>query len=154
MLELHAGAGLLWTGEFGNRGTVLLGTVKGDLHDIGKNLVGMMLEGAGFTVVDLGIDVSLARFLDAICEHNADVVGMSAMLTTTMMEMKTNIKALAEAGLRDKIKVIVGGAPITREYAKEIGADAHAPDAAAAVDVVRHLLDTLEIDTPASSIKC
>jgi 5-methyltetrahydrofolate--homocysteine methyltransferase len=133
---------LLSVGELGTQGTVVLGTVKGDLHDIGKNLVGMMLEGAGFTVVDLGVDVPVDKFADGIREHRADVVGMSALLTTTMMEMRTIIRCLVEVGLRDRVKVIVGGAPITRAYADEIGADAYAPDAAATVDVVRQLLNT------------
>jgi len=131
---------LLSADEIGIRGTVVLGTVKGDLHDIGKNLVGMMLDGAGFTVVDLGVDVPSSRFLDAIREHDAGVVGMSALLTTTMMEMKTAIRDLAEAGLRDGVKVIIGGAPITQEYADIVGADAYAADAAAAVDIVKRLL--------------
>lgn len=115
-------------------GTVIIGTVQGDLHDIGKNLVGMMAEGAGFKVVDLGVDVTPAKFVDAAREHNGQVIGMSALLTTTMMRMPEVIKALQEAGLRDKVKVMVGGAAITQEWANEIGADGYAPDAASAAD--------------------
>jgi 5-methyltetrahydrofolate--homocysteine methyltransferase len=118
-------------------GKVLIGTVKGDLHDIGKNLVVMMIEGGGFDVIDLGIDVPASRFVEAVKEHRPQVVGMSALLTTTMMEMKNTIQALEEAGLKDRVKIIVGGAPVTEGFAKEIGADGYAPDAAVAVDVVR-----------------
>ncbi len=118
-------------------GKVLIGTVKGDLHDIGKNLVVMMIEGGGFDVIDLGIDVPASRFVEAVKEHRPQVVGMSALLTTTMMEMKKTIQALEEAGLKDGVKIIVGGAPVTEGFAKEIGADGYAPDAAVAVDVVR-----------------
>ena len=118
---------------------VLIGTVKGDLHDIGKNLVAMMLEGGGFEVVDLGIDVPAQKFIEAINEHNPQVVGMSALLTTTMREMKNTIQAIEWAGLRNQAKIIVGGAPVTEKFANEIGADAYAPDAASAVEVVRSL---------------
>ncbi|MGE5841782.1 MAG: corrinoid protein [Deltaproteobacteria bacterium] len=118
-------------------GKVLIGTVKGDLHDIGKNLVVMMIEGGGFDVIDLGIDVPASRFVEAVKEHRPQVVGMSALLTTTMMEMKKTIQALEEAGQKDRVKIIVGGAPVTEDFAKEIGADGYAPDAAVAVDVVR-----------------
>jgi 5-methyltetrahydrofolate--homocysteine methyltransferase len=120
-------------------GKLVIGTVQGDMHDIGKNLVSMMLEGAGFEVTDLGIDVPPAKFVEAVRSQGPKVVGMAAMLTTTMPMMKTIIEALAQAGLRDKVKVIVGGAPVTSAYAKQIGADAYAPDAATAVDVVRGL---------------
>jgi len=119
---------------------IVIGTVKGDLHDIGKNLVIMMLEGGGFEVVDLGIDVPAHRFTEAIIVHQPRVVGMSALLTTTMKEMKIVLDAIENAGLRKVVKTIVGGAPLTEKYAKEIGADGYAPDAASAVDVVRSLI--------------
>ncbi len=118
---------------------VIVGTVKGDLHDIGKNLVVMMLEGGGFDVVDLGIDVSPEKFVEAIKKHQPQVVGMSALLTTTMREMKNTIEAIQEAGLRKQVKAIIGGAPVTERYAKEIGADGYAPDAASAVDLAKSL---------------
>jgi len=120
-------------------GKLVIGTVQGDMHDIGKNLVRMMLEGAGFEVTDLGIDVPPAKFVEAVRTRQPKIIGMAAMLTTTMPVMKTVIEALAEAGLRDKVKVIVGGAPVTSAFAKQIGADAYAPDAATAVDVARGL---------------
>ena len=116
-------------------GKVILGTVKGDLHDIGKNLVGMMCEGAGFEVVDLGKDISPEAFVEAVKEHNPDIVGMSALLTTTMRTMESTIKALEEAGLRDKVKIMVGGAPVTKDFAEKIGADAYASNAAAASEM-------------------
>ncbi len=118
---------------------VVVGTVKGDLHDIGKNLVVMMLEGGGFDVVDLGIDVSPDKFVEAIKKHQPQVVGMSALLTTTMRVMKDTIEAIQEAGLRKQVKAIIGGAPVTERFAKEIGADGYAPDAASAVDLARSL---------------
>lgn len=118
-------------------GKVLIGTVKGDLHDIGKNLVVMMIEAGGFDVIDLGIDVPASRFVEAVKEHRPQVVGMSALLTTTMVEMKETIQALGAAGQKDQVKIIVGGAPVTERFAMEIGADGYAPDAAVAVDVVR-----------------
>jgi len=121
-------------------GKVVLGTVQGDLHDIGKNLVGMMLEGAGFEIIDLGIDVSSEKFVEAVKENNAHLVGLSALLTTTMPYMKDVIKAMEEAGLREKIKIMIGGAPITQDYADEIGADGYAPDAASAVDKAKEIL--------------
>ncbi|HEY9746866.1 MAG TPA: cobalamin-dependent protein, partial [Oculatellaceae cyanobacterium] len=114
--------------------------VKGDLHDIGKNLVGMMLESAGYKVVDLGTDTAPEAFVQAAQENNAQVLGLSALLTTTMLAMKQTIEALQVAGLRDKVKVMVGGAPITQEFADEIGADGYAPDAASAVELVNQLL--------------
>lgn len=120
---------------------VAIGTVKGDLHDIGKNLVGMMLEGGGFEVVDLGIDVSAEKFVEAIKTHKPHVVGMSALLTTTIREMKMTLEAIEKAGLRKAVKAIVGGAPLTEKFAREIGADGYAPDAASAVDVVTSLLN-------------
>ena len=113
-------------------GRIVIGTVKGDLHDIGKNLVGMMLEGAGFDVTDLGSDVDAQKFVDAIKSSGATVVGMSALLTTTMSNMPSTIEALKAAGLREKVKVMVGGAPLTRAYADQIGADGYAPDASQA----------------------
>ena len=121
-------------------GTFVIGTVKGDLHDIGKNLVGMMFEGAGFKVVDLGIDLAPAAFVEAIKEHNANLFGMSALLTTTMPKMGETINAIKEAGLRDQVKIMIGGAPVTSEFAKEIGADAYASNAASAVDTGKELL--------------
>ena len=113
-------------------GRIVIGTVKGDLHDIGKNLVGMMLQGAGFEVTDLGSDVDAQKFVDAVKSTNAHVVGMSALLTTTMSNMPSIIEALKAAGLRDKVKVLVGGAPLTKAYAVQIGADGYAPDASQA----------------------
>jgi 5-methyltetrahydrofolate--homocysteine methyltransferase len=118
---------------------VILGTVKGDLHDIGKNLVSMMLEGGGFEVIDLGIDVPGDKFVEAIKRHQAPVIGMSALLTTTMREMKNTLEAIQEAGLRQQVKVMIGGAPVTDRFAREIGADGYAPDAATAVDVAKSL---------------
>ena len=130
---------LLATSDVPSAGKCVVGTVKGDLHDIGKNLVKMMLEGAGFETVDLGTDVGPAGFVDAVREHQPTIVGMSALLTTTMVNMKTTIEALEEAGLREGLKIMVGGAPVTDAFAREIGADAYAPDAATAVDVARGL---------------
>jgi len=121
-------------------GKVAIGTVKGDLHDIGKNLVAMMLEGAGFEVKDLGTDVDAQAFVKA-AQDGAQVIGMSALLTTTMNNMQATIKALEAAGLRDNVKVVIGGAPVTDAYAKLVGADAFAPDASSAVRTVRKLLD-------------
>jgi len=121
-------------------GTLIIGTVKGDLHDIGKNLVGMMFEGAGFNVVDLGIDKEPQVFVDAIKEHKATLIGMSALLTTTMPKMGETITAIKEAGIRDQVKILVGGAPITAAFAKEIGADGYASNAASAVDKGKELM--------------
>ena len=120
-------------------GTVAVGTVKGDLHDIGKNLVAMMLEGAGFEVIDLGTDVDPAKFAQAV-KNGANVLGMSALLTTTMGSMAQVIEAIEELNMRDKVKIIIGGAPVTAEYAEEIGADGFAADASGAVKKVRELL--------------
>lgn len=131
---------LLVEGELETAGQVVMGTVKGDLHDIGKNLVSMMLEGAGFEVTDLGVDVAPERFVDAVREQKPGLVGMSALLTTTMPAMASTSKALVEAGLRDKVKVLVGGAPLTQTYADQIGADGYAPDAGSAVRKARELL--------------
>ncbi len=119
--------------------TMVLGTVKGDLHDIGKNLVGMMMEGAGFEVIDLGINVEPEKFISAVREHNAQLVGMSALLTTTMVGMKTTIDAMKESGIYDKVRILVGGAPLTQAYADEIGAHGYAADAASAVDIAREM---------------
>jgi 5-methyltetrahydrofolate--homocysteine methyltransferase len=121
-------------------GRVVIGTVSGDLHDIGKNLVGMMLEGAGFEVIDLGTDVKPEAYVKAVREHKPDIVAMSALLTTTMPNMEATIKALEGAGLRKQVKVIIGGAPVTEEYAKRIGADGSAYDASVAVKVARSLI--------------
>ena len=120
-------------------GTVAIGTVKGDLHDIGKNLVGMMLEGNDFTVVDLGEDVDPEKFVEAV-KNGAQAIGMSALLTTTMPNMALTIQALKDAGLRDKVKVLVGGAPITQEFADQIGADGYSTDAASAADLAKKLI--------------
>ena len=122
------------------RGKVVMGTVKGDLHDIGKNLVAMMLEGAGFEVVDIGADVSPEKFVEAVREEKPNLVGLSALLTTTMQNMQATIEALKMAGIRDQVKVIIGGAPLTEAYAKSIGADGYAPDASQAVSLVKNLV--------------
>jgi len=123
-----------------NIGTIVVGTVKGDLHDIGKNLVKMMLQGAGFEVIDLGSDVSADKFVEAVKEHKPNMIAMSALLTTTMVNMAEVIKALETAGLRDKVKVIIGGAPITQNYADQIGADGYSPEAASAVDKAKSFI--------------
>lgn len=124
-----------------SQGKVVIGTAKGDLHDIGKSLVGMMLEGAGFEIVDLGVDVSPEKFIETAKEKKADIIGVSALLTTTMVGMKDVVKAVQEAGLNSKVKIMIGGAPITQSYADEIGADGYAPDAASAVDKAKELLE-------------
>jgi 5-methyltetrahydrofolate--homocysteine methyltransferase len=121
-------------------GKVLLGTVKGDLHDIGKNLVGMMCEGAGFEVKDVGKDVAPEDFVAAIKDYEPDVLGMSALLTTTMRAMESTIKVLEEAGLRDKVKIMIGGAPVTQAFAEQIGADGYASNAAGASDLAKKLV--------------
>jgi 5-methyltetrahydrofolate--homocysteine methyltransferase len=140
---MQAGMGilrpLLADSDAQSAGRYLIGTVKGDLHDIGKNLVKMMLEGAGFETVDLGTDVEPADFVAAVREHQPRLLGMSALLTTTMVNMRATVEALEEAGLRDSVKIMVGGAPVTAAFAQEIGADAYAPDAASAVDKAREL---------------
>ena len=118
-------------------GTAVICTVKGDLHDIGKNLVKMMIEGTGIRVIDLGVDCSAEKIVEAVKENNADIVCLSALLTTTMMYQKDIIDALKAAGLRDKVKVMVGGAPVTQTFADEIGADAYTPDAASAAEKAR-----------------
>ena len=117
-----------------NVGTVVIGTVKGDLHDIGKNLVAMMMESAGFKVINVGIDVSTDKFVEAVKENDAKIVAMSAMLTTTMVYMKKVIEALEEAGVRDQVKIMIGGAPVTTKFAEEIGADLYTVDASSAAE--------------------
>jgi 5-methyltetrahydrofolate--homocysteine methyltransferase len=129
-------------GTVTSKGTVVMGTVKADLHDIGKNLVAMMLEGAGFTIVDMGVDVGPEAFVQAVADHSPQIIGMSALLSTTMPSMATTIQALDTAGLRDKVKVMIGGAPVTAKYADEIGADRYAPDAGSAVKAAKELLQT------------
>ena len=121
-------------------GKVVIGTVKGDLHDIGKNLVAMMLEGAAFEIIDLGTDVSPDKFVEAVKTHQPKVVGLSALLTTTMPNMKATIEALKAAGVRDQVKVIIGGAPVTEAYARDIGADGFATDASRAVTLTKSLV--------------
>ncbi len=131
---------LLAAGESSSVGTVVIGTVQGDLHDIGKNLVGMMLEGAGFEIIDLQTDVAPNKFVDAVKEHKPSIVAMSALLTTTMTAMKSTIEALKEAGVRENVKIMVGGAPVTQKFADEIGADGFAPEAASATEVAKALV--------------
>jgi 5-methyltetrahydrofolate--homocysteine methyltransferase len=121
-------------------GKIVLGTVKGDLHDIGKNLVGMLMEGAGFQVIDLGIDVPSERFVEAVKMNRPNILGLSSLLTTTMPKMKEVIESLVEAGVRGRVKVMVGGAPVTEKFAKDVGADAYAPEAASAVEKARELI--------------
>jgi len=121
-------------------GKILIGTVKGDMHDIGKNLAGMMCEGAGFEVIDLGKDVAPEMFVEAVKKHQPDIIGMSALLTTTMRMMEQTIKALTEAGLRDQVKVMIGGAPVTQSFADQIGADGYASNAASATELAKRLV--------------
>lgn len=123
-----------------NKGTAVIGTVRGDLHDIGKNLVKMMWEGAGLKVIDLGTDVSADNYIAAVQEYHPDILGMSALLTTTMLYMPEVINTLQSAGLREKVKIMIGGAPVTRNYASQIGADVYSPDAATAVEDAKKLL--------------
>ena len=130
-------------------GTVVMGTVKGDVHDIGKNLVNIMFEGAGFQVIDLGVQVAPEKFVAAVREHQPDIVGFSAFLTTTMPMFKANINALAKSGLRDQVIVMVGGAPVTQEYADVVGADGYAADASAAVVRAKELLKQRRAALPA-----
>ena len=122
-------------------GTFVMGTVKGDVHDIGKNLVNIMLEGAGFTVIDLGVNVQPEKFIAALEEHDPDIIGFSAFLTTTMPMFKANINAIEKAGLRDRVKIMVGGAPVTQEYADVVGADGYAADASTAVRIAKVLVE-------------
>src|SRR3954469_9622224 len=132
---------LLIEGGIETIGKFLMGTVKGDVHDIGKNLVNIMLEGAGFEVIDLGVQVAPEKFVEAILEHEPDIVGFSAFLTTTMPMFKANLNALEKAGLRDKVAVMVGGAPVTQEYADAVGADGYAADASATVKRAKDLMN-------------
>ena len=142
--SMYSGLGiikpLLAEANVQSKGKVVIGTVKGDLHDIGKNIVAMLLQGAGFDVVDLGADVPKEKFLEFIKNERVDILGMSALLTTTMIYMKETIEALKNAGLRENVKVIIGGAPVTESYAAQIDADGYAPDAASAVDLTKKLL--------------
>jgi 5-methyltetrahydrofolate--homocysteine methyltransferase len=132
MLKPH-----LVSSDVKSAGRVAIGTVKGDLHDIGKNLVALMLEGAGFEIIDLGVDVPPEKFIEAITTNAAQMIAFSALLTTTMPNMKITIEAIRQAGLRDKVKIIVGGAPVTQEYASQIGADGYAADASRAVSLAK-----------------
>lgn len=122
------------------KGKIVIGTVKGDLHDIGKNLVGMLIESGGLEVINMGVDVSADDFIDAVIEHKPDILALSALLTTTMPGMKDIIEYLEDEGLRDQVKVIIGGAPVSREYAETIGADGYAPDAGSAVELCKKLI--------------
>ena len=144
---MQGGLGLLQpylvSSDVKSAGKVIIGTVKGDLHDIGKNLVKLMLEGAGFEVHDLGVDVQPGKFIEAIRVQGAQIVAMSALLTTTMPNMETTIKAIEEAGLRDQVKIIIGGAPVTDQYAQTIGADSFSPDAGQVASKVHELIRML-----------
>jgi len=131
---------LITEGDMQSKGKVVLGTVKGDLHDIGKNLVSMMMESGGLEVINLGIDIAPEKFAEAVREHNPQIVAMSALLTTTMPAIKETIEYLEQEGLRDKVKVIIGGAPISKEFANSVGADGFAPDAASATDLCKELI--------------
>jgi len=127
--------------DLGKAGTLVIGTVAGDLHDIGKDLVGMMFEGAGYKVINIGIDQPNEEFVKAVKEHKPDVLGMSALLTTTMPRMGEVINSLKEAGIRDQVAVTIGGAPVTEEFAEEIGADIYAPNAGSAVDITKEYFE-------------
>ena len=131
---------LVSAGGSSHIGVVVIGTVEGDMHDIGKNLVGMLLEGAGFKVIDLGVDIKPAQFVAAVTEHDASLIGMSALLTTTMPKMKETVNALTEAGLRDKVKIMAGGAPVTPQFVEQIGADGYGADAGGAIDTAKSLI--------------
>jgi 5-methyltetrahydrofolate--homocysteine methyltransferase len=130
----------LASGEIKSAGKIVIGTVKGDLHDIGKNLVGLMLEGAGFEIKDLGVDVPHEDFIRVLQEEKPDIIALSALLTTTMPSMKATIEAIQQAGLRDQVKIMVGGAPVTQEYAAQIGADGYSSDASRAVSLAKSLV--------------
>ncbi len=130
---------LLTDEESKSAGKIIIGTVKGDLHDIGKNLVAMMLESAGFEVVNLGVDIAPEAFVEAVKEHQPNLIGLSALLTTTMTQMQKTVDALKESGLRGQVKILVGGAPVTEKFAREIGADGYAPDAGSAGKLARSL---------------
>jgi 5-methyltetrahydrofolate--homocysteine methyltransferase len=142
---MHAGMNvlrpLLAEADVPSTGKVVMGTVEGDLHDIGKNLVGMMLEGGGFEVIDLGTNVPPEKFAEAVRTEQPDLVGLSALLTTTMPSMKDALEALEDLGLRQKVKVMIGGAPVTQAFADKIGVDGYAPDAASAVELARSLVE-------------
>jgi len=129
------------TSDLNSLATVVIGTVKGDVHDIGKNIVGMIMKGAGFNVVDLGVDVQAERFVEVVSEKNADILALSALLSTTMPSMRDTIGIVAKAGIRDRVKILIGGAPITSEFADEIGADGYAEDAPGAVTKAKELLE-------------
>ena len=131
---------LLSEGDAAGSGVYLIGTVEGDLHDIGKNLVSMMLQGAGFKVIDLGTNITSQQFVDAVKEHNPKVLGLSALLTTTMPKMEETIAALSEAGIRDSVKIMAGGAPVTQDFVDKIGADAYGANAASAVEKAKELV--------------
>ncbi len=134
---------LLKSGNTQSRGTILMATVKGDMHDIGKNIVIMMLEGAGFKVMDLGVDLTVEKLMEQIETVKPDIVGLSALLTTTMPEMRRSIQVLKERGLKEKVKVMVGGAPVSAAFANEIGADGYGADATEAVELARRLISDL-----------
>ncbi|KNZ42096.1 cobalamin B12-binding domain-containing protein [Acetobacterium bakii] len=131
---------LITDGDIPSKGKIIIGTVNGDLHDIGKNLLIMMMESRGYTVVDLGVDIKEEAFVAAVKEHKPDIVGMSSLLTTTMMKMDSTIKQLTKEGLRDQIKIIIGGAPITQEFAEDIGADGYSEDASTAVELCDRMM--------------
>jgi corrinoid protein of di/trimethylamine methyltransferase len=131
---------LLSEADAAGLGTYLIGTVEGDLHDIGKNLVSMMLQGAGFQVVDLGTNITSQQFVEAVKEHKPDILGLSALLTTTMPRMEETIQALKEAGIRDQVKIMAGGAPVTQDFIEKIGGDAYGANAASAVDKAKELV--------------
>ena len=141
---MHAGLNLLKPllaqSQVKERGVFVIGTVKGDLHDIGKNLLVMLLEGAGYKVIDLGINVPATKFIEAIEEYNPDILGLSALLTTTLSAMQDTIKEIVNAGLRDRTKILVGGAPVTQAFADEIGADGYASDAGSAVELANRIV--------------
>ena len=131
---------LITDGDIPSKGKIIIGTVNGDLHDIGKNLLVMMVESRGYTVVDLGVDIKEEDFVAAVKKHKPDIVGMSSLLTTTMMKMQSTIKQLVKDGVRDQVKVIIGGAPITQEFADDIGADGYAEDASTAVELCDRMM--------------
>ena len=132
---------LLAAGDYNNAGTVMIGTVEGDLHDIGKNLVAMLLEGAGFTVINLGTGIKPQEFVEGVKEHKPDIVGMSALLTTTMPKMEETIQAIKEEGFKDQVKIMAGGAPVTQEFVEKIGGDSYGTNAAEAVENAKALMN-------------
>lgn len=131
---------LITDADMPTKGRVIIGTVNGDLHDIGKNLVVLMMESRGYTVIDMGVDVKEEQFVEAIKEHKPDIVGMSSLLTTTMMKIDDTIKMINESGLRDQVKIIIGGAPISQEFADDIGADGYSEDASTAVELCDRMM--------------